>query len=110
MVFDAYKVKGHTRNVETIHDVHIVYTKEAETADSYIEKTSHELSKNHKVTVVTSDGLVQLIIWGSGARRIPAAEFEASLTDAETEIHRRIRELNATEDLSSPKLRDFFDH
>ena len=110
LVFDAYKVKGHTRNIEKINDIYVVYTKEAETADSYIEKTSHELSRKHRVSVVTSDGLVQMIIWGTGAKRIPAQEFDAALSDAEKEIFRRIRDLNASEDLSDPKLRDFFEN
>ena len=66
VVFDAYKVKGQQREVERVNNISVVYTKEAETADMYIEKTSHQLAKRHRVRVVTSDGLEQLIILGNG--------------------------------------------
>lgn len=72
IVFDAYKVKGNRGETERIDGITVVYTKEAQTADSYIEKTATELSKNYKVTVATSDGLEQMIIFGSGALRMPA--------------------------------------
>ena len=75
LVFDAYKVKGKHRDVERYYNINIVYTKESETADSYIERVTHELSKKHRVRVATSDGPEQLIIFGSGAMRISAAEF-----------------------------------
>ncbi|MBE6852347.1 MAG: GTP-binding protein [Ruminococcus sp.] len=75
VVFDAYKVKGMTREVEKVGDISVIYTKEAETADMYIEKASHDLSKEHRVRVATSDGLEQLIILGNGALRISAAEL-----------------------------------
>lgn len=72
IVFDAYKVKGNCGEVESIDGITVVYTKEAQTADSYIEKTAKELSKNYKVTVATSDSLEQLIIFGNGAFRMSA--------------------------------------
>lgn len=75
VVFDAYKIKGCTRDVEKYNNISIVYTREAETADMYIEKITHELSRKHRVRVATSDGLEQLIILGNGAFRISAAEL-----------------------------------
>lgn len=72
IVFDAYKVKGNRGEVEKINGITVVYTKESQTADAYIEKAVKELSRNYKVTVATSDGLEQIIIFGSGAYRMPA--------------------------------------
>ncbi|MDY2951560.1 MAG: translation factor GTPase family protein, partial [Eubacteriales bacterium] len=66
LVFDAYRIKGNTGSVETVNNISVVYTKEAETADSYIERTTHELSKNYRVQVATSDRMEQLIIIGNG--------------------------------------------
>lgn len=70
VVFDAYRVLGGERAVERYHNISVVYTKEAETADSYIEKATYEIGKKHRVEVATSDGSVQLIILGHGALRI----------------------------------------
>lgn len=92
LVFDAYKVKGSTREVERVNNINIVYTKEAETADAYIEKVSHELVKKHKVRVVTSDALEQLIILGNGALRVSSREFYYEVTQAEEEIRSIISE------------------
>ena len=75
LVFDAYRVKGQYREVETVNGISIVYTKEAETADMYIEKVSHKLAKNNRVRVVTSDALEQMIILGNGALRVPSLAF-----------------------------------
>ena len=86
LVFDAYKVKGSTREVEKVSNINIVYTKEAETADMYIEKVSHKLAKNHKVRVVTSDALEQLIILSNGALRISSREFFYEVQQAEEDI------------------------
>lgn len=86
LVFDAYKVKGSTREVEKINNIHVVYTKEAETADMYIEKTSHTLAKNHKVRVVTSDALEQIIILGNGALRVSSREFLYEIEQAQADI------------------------
>ncbi len=72
LVFDAYKVKGNPGSVLTYHNIHVVYTKEAETADQYIEKTVHEIADKYHVTVATSDALEQMIIWGAGATRLSA--------------------------------------
>jgi len=86
LVFDAYKVKKNPGSVEEFRNISVVYTKEAETADAYIEKVSHELTKKHRVRVATSDGTEQMIILGNGALRVPAAAFHKELVDAEKAI------------------------
>lgn len=86
LVFDAYKIKGHQREVEKFNNITIVYTKEAETADMYIERASYQLAKNNRVRVVTSDGMEQLIILGNGAIRVTAREFADEIKAAEEEI------------------------
>ena len=88
VVFDAYKVKGNQREVFRYHNIHVVYTKEAETADQYIEKTTHELGKKYDVTVATSDGLEQVIVMGQGATRWSARDFYEEIERVNTEIHR----------------------
>ncbi len=75
LVFDAYKVEGGKESISRYHNIDIVYTKEAETADQYIEKTSHILQKNYTVRVATSDSVEQLIIYGAGAVRLSARDF-----------------------------------
>ncbi len=93
VVFDAYKVKGSPGSVERLGDLFVVYTKEAETADMYIEKTTYALTRErreHRVRVATSDGLEQMIILGHGAVRMPAAELEFEVRQAEQEIRRII--------------------
>ncbi len=94
LVFDAYRVKGNIGDVENIDGVCVVYTKEAQTADSYIEKTAKELSKNYKVTVATSDGLEQLIIFGSGAYRMSAKALEEDVGLVEKNIRDMVKEYN----------------
>lgn len=89
LIFDAYKVKGN-REIEKIDNVNIVYTKEAETADMYIEKTTHKLAKNNKVRVVTSDALEQLIILGNGALRVSSRMFYEEICSVHEEIQRII--------------------
>lgn len=86
LVFDAYKIKGHQREVEKFNNITIVYTKEAETADMYIERASYKLAKNNRVRVVTSDGMEQMIILGNGAIRVNAREFYDEIKKAEEEI------------------------
>lgn len=86
LVFDAYKVKGNKGEVEQVGGISIVYTKEAETADMYIEKTTRILGKRHRVRVATSDGLEQLIILGSNAMRVSAYEFYREIKETEKEI------------------------
>ena len=75
LVFDAYKVPGGKEHVEDRSGLLIIYTKEAETADQYIEKAAHEISKKYKVTVATSDAIEQVIVMGSGAIRLSARDF-----------------------------------
>lgn len=93
LVFDAYKVKGNRGEVERIHGVDVVYTKEAETADMYIEKVTHQLGKHHRVKVATSDNLEQLIILGGGAVRMGADAFYEEIKNTESEILKFISEL-----------------
>lgn len=92
LVFDAYKVKGEHREVEKVGGISVVYTKEAETADMYIEKVSHELAKDFRVRVATSDGTEQVIILGNGAYRVSASEFLEEVRSAEAEIQKIIGE------------------
>lgn len=86
LVFDAYKVKGNHREIEKVNNINVVYTKEAETADMYIEKASLDLAKKHKVRVVTSDALEQVIILGNGALRVSSREFQSEVRSAEQTI------------------------
>lgn len=104
LVFDAYKVKGNPGSVETYHNIHVVYTKEAETADQYIEKTVHEIGRKYRVTVATSDQLEQVIILGQGGQRMSARE----LLEDVIEVSHRIRE-TARQKRSSDK-NYLFDH
>lgn len=76
LVFDAYRVEGHATEFSDYQNIHVVYTKEAETADYYIEHFAHENSKRYDITVVTSDGLEQVIIRGAGCALISSREFE----------------------------------
>lgn len=94
LVFDAYKVKGNPGSVIQYHNIHVVYTKEAETADQYIEKTVHQIGKTYQVTVATSDALEQMIIWGSGAIRMSAAGLKEAVEAA-------FRDLREKYDISS---------
>ena len=94
LVFDAYKVKGNPGSVEKYNGIYIVYTKEAETADAYIEKATYDLGKDHRVKVATSDGLEQLIILGHGALRISARTFKQEMEQARGEVSRFIAEHN----------------
>ena len=85
-VFDAYKVKGGLGSVEKYHNIHVVYTKEAETADAYIERATYELGRNHRVKVATSDGPEQLIILGHGALRLSASNFREEMEQIQGQI------------------------
>ena len=83
LVFDAYKVEGHAEEIIPYHNIYVVYTKEAETADQYIEKTVHRIGRQYQVTVATSDGLEQIIIMGQGAHRISAQGLKKEIEDTE---------------------------
>ena len=102
LVFDAYKVKGNHGSVERYHNIYVVYTREAQTADAYIEKTVHEIGKRERVTVATSDGLEQTIVFGEGAVRMSARELaeevETALSEMrENHIDRSVRVKNTME-------------
>ena len=88
LVFDAYKVKGGVGSVERYHNLYVVYTKEAETADMYIEKATHRIAKHHRTRVVTSDATEQLIILGAGALRVSSRSFREEVQAAEQEVRR----------------------
>lgn len=92
LVFDAYKVKGNHGSIEKVGNITVVYTKEAETADSYIEKATHKLGKNYNVKVATSDYMEQLIILGNGAYRVSAREFLGEVEAAEAELREYLSE------------------
>ncbi len=83
VVFDAYRVQGHRTEVLDYHNIHVVYTKEAETADQYIEKFAHENSKRYDVTVATSDGLEQIIIMGQGCQLLSARDLQQEISRQE---------------------------
>ena len=94
VVFDAYRIKGGERRFERHENIDVVYTKEAETADMYIEKTAHEKSGEYLVRVATSDRLEQLIIVGNGAFKISADEFRLEVEQADLEIAGILEELS----------------
>lgn len=83
LVFDAYKVKGGIGSMMDYHNIHVVYTREAETADQYIEKLAHRMGREYDVTVATSDGLEQLIIRGQGCRLMSARELREEIKRVE---------------------------
>ena len=85
-VFDAYKVPGGTEQIYRYHNIDVIFTREAETADQYIEKAAHELTKQYQVTVATSDAIEQIIIYGAGAVRLSARNFESEVVNAEREM------------------------
>ena len=89
LVFDAYKVKGNPGSVQKYHNIYVVYTREAETADQYIEKTVHEMGGKHRVTVATSDALEQMIIWGEGAVRLSAKGFQDTVEETARQVRER---------------------
>ena len=86
LVFDAYKVKGGRRKIEKYHNIYVVYTEEAETADKYIERTVHDMDKKHDVTVATSDGLEQIIVFGEGAVRLSARDLYEEVMKASEDM------------------------
>ena len=90
LVFDAYRVKGNPGSVDRVGNIHVVYTKEAETADMYIEKTTYEIGRKHRVRVATSDALEQMIILGHGAARMSAAELKFEVDQVNAQIRARL--------------------
>ncbi len=101
LVFDAYRVKGNPGEVQKYHNIYVVYTKEAETADAYIERTTHEIARECDVTVATSDGLEQLIVAGAGARRLSSRELRREIERVEREALERYRDTNTKETASA---------
>lgn len=97
VVFDAYRVRGHKTEIQDYHNIHVVFTKEAETADQYIEKFAHENARKFDISVATSDGLEQVIILGQGCRRVPARELWEDLN--------RVKEMLREEYLEKPQLK-----
>lgn len=92
LVFDAYRVKGNPGTVTKYHNIHVIYTKEAETADMFIEKTTKEIGKKHQVMVATSDALEQMIIMGHGAVKISAPAFLEEIERVNQLIREEIRD------------------
>ena len=90
LVFDAYKVPGGTERVLRYHNLDVVFTRQAETADQYIERTAHKYSKNNRVTVATSDAIEQVIIYGAGAMRMSASDFWYEIKRTEDEIREKL--------------------
>ena len=94
LVFDAYKVPRSVQDIYKYHNIYVVYTKEAETADTYIERATYEIGKHHRVRVATSDGAEQLIILGHGALRLSATTFKAEVEQASGQIAALLRQIN----------------
>jgi predicted RNA-binding protein with PIN domain len=109
VVFDAYRLKGHETEIMDYHNIHVVYTKEAETADQYIEKFAHSNGAKYNITVATSDGMEQLIIRGEGCMLLSAREFleELHRTDEankEAFFEKNKEELSAANHVMKPLL------
>lgn len=94
VVFDAYRVVGHQTEIFDYHNIHVVYTKEAETADQYIEKFAHEHGRKYRVVVATSDGLEQIIIRGAGCELLSAREFEREVIEKNKQLMESYQENN----------------
>ncbi len=94
VVFDAYRVARHQTEILDYHNIHVVFTKEAETADQYIEKFAHTNAKKYRVTVATSDGLEQIIIRGEGCRLLSARDLQAEIEETKREIRSGYTENN----------------
>jgi small GTP-binding protein len=93
IVFDAYRVQGHFEEVIDYHTIHMVYTREAQTADQYIEKFAHDHQKKYNITVATSDGLQQLIIRGAGCALLSARELKVEIDGANKRINHEYQEI-----------------
>lgn len=92
LVFDAYRVQGHDTEMSDYHNIHVVFTREAETADQYIEKFVHENRKNYEITVATSDGLEQIIIRGQGCKLLSARELKEEVERESNRITEEYRQ------------------
>ena len=89
LVFDGYKVKGNPGEVIRYHNIHVIFTKEAETADQYIEKVTQQIGRRYQVAVATSDKLEQVIILGKGALRLSARDLQKEIKETNDEINLR---------------------
>jgi small GTP-binding protein len=110
VVFDAYRVQGHREEVIDYHNVHIVYTREVQTADQYIEKFAHDNKKKYNITVATSDGLQQMIVRGSGCSLFSARELKAEIEGANERLKMEYPEMQGRHrtfliDALPPKLK-----
>lgn len=94
LVFDAYRVPGRAGMIDSYHNIHVVYTKEAETADMFIEKVSYEISGRRNVRVATSDGVEQIIIFSHGAQRVSARAFREEMDQVNRQIADAIQRQN----------------
>ena len=104
LVFDAYRLPNHAEEVVKYSNIYVVYTRTAETSDAYIEKTAHEIAKNHRVRVASSYSLEQLIVLSQGALRVSADAFHTEVLQAGEQMRRILRELNRPQ-LSRPVAR-----
>lgn len=105
LVFDAYRVTGHSTEVFDYHNIHVVFTKEAESADQYIEKFAHEHGRKYQVTVATSDGLEQIIIRGQGCLLLSSRELKEEIERKKEEFRLKIEESTPS---SKTYLKDHF--
>lgn len=96
VVFDAYRVQGHREELIDYHNIHMVFTKEAQTADQYIEKFAHDNQKKYKIAVATSDGLQQIIVRGAGCSLLSARELKAEIEEANRRLRQEYQEMQAT--------------
>lgn len=93
VVFDAYRVQGQREDLTDYHNIHVVYTKEAQTADQYIEKFAHDNQKKYNITVATSDGLQQLIVRGAGSALLSARELKIEIEEASIRLKQKYQEM-----------------
>ncbi|SFA92437.1 small GTP-binding protein domain-containing protein [Acetitomaculum ruminis DSM 5522] len=110
LVFDAYKVEGGREHHYKYNNIHVVYTKEAETADAYIEKTAHEIGHKYNVTVATSDGVEQVIIRGQGCELFSARDFEREVKHTLVNAKESYELKQAKENVSSSAFKEFFEN
>lgn len=96
VIFDAYRVIGHREEIIDCGNIHLVYTKEAQTADQYIEKFAHDNKKRYNITVATSDGLQQIIVWGQGCLLLSAKDLKAEIENANERIKQENRKVHGT--------------
>ncbi|HPD00857.1 MAG TPA: TetM/TetW/TetO/TetS family tetracycline resistance ribosomal protection protein [Acetivibrio sp.] len=94
VVFDAYRVEGHREEVLDYYNIHVVYTREAQTADQYIEKFAYDNKKNYNITVATSDGLQQIIVRGEGCSLLSARELKAEIEASNERMKQEFKERN----------------